>query len=124
VSAGGPEFTLDEANQLLPELTEALTRIQQARHVVLDGGERVRRSARTNGGGKVGREYWEAMDVLRREVESFAQRGIVLRDPESGLIDFPGRVEGQEAFLCWRLGEERIAWWHPPETGFGGRRPL
>jgi hypothetical protein len=118
------QFTAEEANRLLPELTVSLTAIQQARRVVLAGGERVRRSAPANGGGRVGKDYWEALATLRREVESLAQRGIVLRDPESGLIDFPGRIEGQDAFLCWRLGEDRVAWWHPPETGFGGRRPL
>jgi hypothetical protein len=118
------EFTVEEANGLLPELTDSLEAIRRARQVVLAAGERVRRSAPGNGGGRVGTEYWEAMGSLRRELESLAERGIVLRDPESGLIDFPGRVEGREAFLCWRLGEERVAWWHPPETGFGGRRPL
>jgi hypothetical protein len=49
---------------------------------------------------------------------------IVLRDAESGLIDFPARVEHRDVFLCWRLGEDRVAYWHGPESGFAGRRPL
>ena len=70
------------------------------------------------------REYWDAIDTLRGEIQDIVARGIVLRDPETGLIDFPGRVEGQEAFLCWRLGEDRVEWWHRPDSGFSGRRPL
>jgi hypothetical protein len=117
-------YTPEEANDLLPEISESLLRIQQARRVIFDGGERLRRSARTNGGGAVSREYWDAIDTLRREIQDIVDRGIVLRDPETGLIDFPGRVEGQDAFLCWRLGEDRVEWWHRPDSGFSGRRPL
>ena len=50
--------------------------------------------------------------------------GIVVRDPSSGLIDFPSKREGKVVFLCWRVGEERIAYWHDPESGFAGRKPL
>jgi hypothetical protein len=50
--------------------------------------------------------------------------GIVLRDPERGLIDFPAQHAGREVLLCWQLGEDDLAWWHLPEDGFAGRRPL
>ena len=119
-----PEYTQEEANALLPELRASLRTIQQARRVILEGAERVGRTAPLNGGGEVTQEYWDAMATLRREVESIVERGIVLRDPERGLIDFPGRVEGREVFLCWRLDEDRVGWWHGPESGFSGRHPL
>jgi len=118
------QFSPDDANRLIPELTESLGRIKDARQVILAGGERLRRSASLNGGGGVTREYWDALTTLRQEVESLSAQGIILRDPESGLVDFPGRVDGEEVFLCWRLGEDRVAWWHGPESGFAGRRPL
>ncbi len=118
------EFTPEEANRLLPELIESLRRIREARQVVLAGGEHLRRSASHNGGGAVSKEYWDALSTLRREVEAVSRRGIVLRDPESGLLDFPGKVEGREVFLCWRLGEDRVGWWHGLDSGFAGRRPL
>jgi hypothetical protein len=117
-------YTAEEANALLPELTESLHRIKEARQVILEGGERVRRSAAIDGGGAVSQEYWDALGSLRREIESMVERDIVLRDPETGLLDFPGRVDGQDAFLCWQLGEDRVEWWHGPESGFAGRRPL
>jgi hypothetical protein len=118
------EFTVEEANSLLPALSESLGLIKEARQVVLRGGERIRRSAKTDGGGRQGREYWEALATLRREVEGLTAQGIVLRDAETGLLDFPSRRDGQEVFLCWRLGEDRVGFWHGPESGFSGRRPL
>jgi len=118
------EFSAEEANRLLPGLSESLGRIREARRVVLDGGERIRRGAPQNGGGAHGKEYWEALSALRREVEALAGEGIILRDPESGLVDFPARREGRRVFLCWRVGEDSVGFWHGPETGFSGRRPL
>ena len=50
--------------------------------------------------------------------------GARLKDPETGLVDFPARLDGREVLLCWRLGEERIAWYHDAEAGFRGRKPL
>jgi hypothetical protein len=117
-------YTAEEADALLPELTDSLQRIKAARQTILEGGERVRRSAAIDGGGAVSQEYWDALGTLRREIESMVGRGIVLRDPESGLLDFPGQVDGRDVFLCWRLGEDRVAWWHGPESGFAGRKPL
>ena len=118
------EYEVEEANAMLPELGRALGEIQTARQVVLEGAEHLRRVANLNGGGEFGQEYWDALSTLRRELESLSDRGIVLRDPETGLIDFPARREGEAVFLCWRLGEDRVGFWHGPEGGFAGRRPL
>jgi hypothetical protein len=120
-----PSFTVEEADALLPWLREVLPRIRAARQVVLAGTQRIRRTARGNGGSKdPGQEYWDAMSALRRDVEAVAERGIVLRDPETGLVDFPSVRGDREVFLCWRLGEDRVAHWHGPESGFSSRRAL
>jgi hypothetical protein len=118
------EYTADEANALLPSLRTALRNIRAARQVVLSGGERIRQTAPLDGGGEEGKEFWEALQTLRREVEGLSQQDIVLRDPESGLVDFPARRDGEEIFLCWRQGEDRVAYWHGPDSGFAGRKPL
>jgi hypothetical protein len=117
-------YTPEEANLLLPALRESLVRIRDARQVVLGGAERIRKVASLNGGGEQSAEYWEALNVLRVEVESLSEQGIVLRDPETGLIDFPSRRDGRDMFLCWRLGEDRVGYWHGPESGFANRQPL
>jgi hypothetical protein len=117
-------FTPEEADSLVPSLTESLIKIQEARQQVLSNGERIRRTARHNGGGTEGSEYWHALATLREEVERITGLGIVLRDPESGLLDFPALRDGRQVFLCWRMGEQRVEFWHSPESGFGGRQPL
>ena len=117
-------FTLDEANEMIPRLTDELGRIRTARQVVLEGGRPIRDSAIGNGGGERGKEYWEALHALRAGVEAVTREGVILRDPETGLVDFPSRRDGAEVYLCWRLGEERVTFWHPQDTGFGGRQPL
>jgi len=117
-------FTIEEADGLLPELAPPLERIRTSRQIVLEGGRAVADSAPSNGGGERGKEYWEALRALRTDIEAVLGHGVVLRDPERGLIDFPARREGRDVFLCWRLGEERVMFWHSPDTGFGGRRPL
>ncbi len=92
---------------------------------MLRGAELVKERVATDGGGASGgREYWEAQRILRAEIERLAEENIVLRDPETGLVDFPGEHEGRRVWLCWQLGEERVAHWHELDTGFIGRRPL
>lgn len=109
---------------MLAQIRSSLERLQEARRVVLSSGERIRKQAVRDGGGREGAGYWEALKVLRTETERLSHEGIVLRDVESGLVDFPAERDGQPIFLCWRLGEDDIGYWHPPDTGFSGRRPL
>jgi hypothetical protein len=118
------EFSVEEANEQLPSLAEALQEIQEARETILAGAEHIRRSASSDGGGGISQQYWDALTAMRKRLEGLAEQGIILRDAESGLVDFPSRRDGREVFLCWRLGEDRVGFWHPPETGFSGRRPL
>jgi hypothetical protein len=77
-----------------------------------------------DGGGADGAEYWEAIRTLRREIEGLAAEGIILRDAETGLVDFPSRREGRIVHLCWRTDEDRIGFWHEAGAGFSGRQPL
>ncbi len=124
----GPEeerfYTVEEANAALGRLRESLDRIREAHQVLLRSGERVRESAPSNGGGGEGEAHWGALRILRKELERLAADGIVLRDAESGLIDFPAKREGRVIQLCWRRGETRVAYWHEIDAGFGNRKPL
>jgi hypothetical protein len=63
--------------------------------------------------------------TAREALEELSDRGVVLRDLEKGLVDFPSRrPSGRVVLLCWYLGEDDLAWWHLPEDGFAGRRLL
>jgi hypothetical protein len=117
-------FTPEDAEAMLPDLREALVRMREARQVILRSAERVQASVAGNGGGPEGRTYSEAVTLLRDEVERISGQGIILRDVESGLVDFPSEREGRLVYLCWRLGEDHLGFWHDVDTGFPGRRRL
>jgi hypothetical protein len=117
-------FTLEEANAATERLRGVLARIRESRAAVVRGARVVRGRAATNGGGEEGAAYWEALRTLRRDLEELSAEGIILRDADTGLVDFPFRREGRTVYLCWRLDESRIGFWHESGAGFGGRRPI
>jgi len=117
-------YTVEEANELLPALGRMLERLGDAQRVMSERHDEVMEVTTHNGGGGAGKAYLEASQEAGRVGVEIQQLGIVVRDPEAGLIDFPSEREGEEVYLCWRLGEDAVAWWHPTDTGFSGRRPL
>jgi len=120
----GRMYSVEEANATLGRLRASLARIKEARREVLRSGKRVGARAAANGGGPEGAAYLEAVSILREEVESLAADDIILRDAESGLVDFPSRREGRVVQLCWRLGEDRVEHWHEVDAGFQARKVL
>src|SRR5271154_4806368 len=62
----------------------------------------------------------EAKDTLA-EIDEI---GVQVKDLEEGLLDFPCVMDGRTVLLCWKLGEKEIGYWHLPEDGFEGRKPL
>jgi phosphoglycerate dehydrogenase-like enzyme len=73
---------------------------------VIRTSERITEAVAADGGGVAGSDWFEAQRALKTELLYLAERGILLRDPETGLVDFPGEVDGRPVFLCWRLGED------------------
>ncbi len=118
-------FTHAEATVLLPRLTELLTALTVAQRVATEqGAERARHAVSTNGSAAAAvTASGPFLDVQRLSAE-VDELGVILRDPDTGLVDFASVRDGEQIYLCWRLGEERIAFWHPRDTGFMGRRPL
>jgi hypothetical protein len=117
-------FTIDEANATLDELRSRLPRLREARQRLIDTSEQITSAVEVDGGGVEGSDWFRAQESLRTELLWLAGHGILIRDPETGLIDFPAERDGRRVFLCWRLGEEQVAWYHDEQTGFSGRRPL
>jgi hypothetical protein len=117
-------FTVEEANAELDELRERLPKLRTARDGLIASSERITEAVATDGGGVAGSDWFAHQVTLKTEVLYLADRGILLRDPDTGLVDFPGERDGRRVFLCWRLGEDRVAWFHEATAGFGGRRPL
>jgi hypothetical protein len=117
-------FTPEEANAALEELRARLPRLREARQRLIDSGERIAAAVEIDGGGVAGTDWFQAQEELKAELLWLAERGILLRDPNTGLVDFPAEREGERVFLCWRLGEDRVGWFHDEQAGFSGRKPL
>jgi hypothetical protein len=119
-------FTRAEANALLPRLTAMLSQLQDSKDELTDAEahEALSDAAPANGGGEEGRQVGVAFLEVRRLLETIEQSGIVLRDIDRGLVDFPAVIEGREVYLCWELGEDDVAYWHDMDAGYGGREPL
>jgi len=117
-------YTLEEANAELPDLRERLPRLRIARDGLIAASERIKEAVASDGGGVAEAGWFTHQQTLKTELEHLAERGILLRDPEVGLVDFPAERDGRRVYLCWRLGEDEVAWYHEENAGFGSRKPL
>jgi hypothetical protein len=127
-------FTADEANELLAQvrpLVEQMVAHRRSLALATVRHARIAATIATNGGGVRPHEVdrlqatidAEAAEVVRC-VETLQALGVLVKDLDEGLIDFPALRGGEEVLLCWRLGEEEVAFWHTVEDGFAGRKPL
>jgi hypothetical protein len=128
-------FTIDEAQSLLPVLEALLKRAIEgkqaaeqveselsdlARRIYLSGGMKV-------DAGTVIKQRAEMENQLKRVRETITEIdaiGVQVKDLDSGLLDFPCRLDDQVVLLCWRIGEPSIEHWHTIEAGFKGRQPV
>lgn len=119
-------YSVAEANALLPHVRAVVERIRNTQVALAQDKTvaRVREKAAQNGGGQPSRHLAEMTRTLEQDLNQLQQWGIVLRDPSIGLIDFFHQREGETVFLCWKLGEPAVEWWHPVETGIAGRQRL
>lgn len=119
-----PSYTPESANEVLEEVKQRLARLRHASAQI--AGHQITKVAKSgsNGGGSGAQDWLDASKVAAAELSWFAEAGIVLRDIDQGLLDFPAEREGRPVFLCWRRGEDTVAYWHGPDTGFAGRQPL
>ncbi len=117
-------WTLDEATAALPEVRVLVHRLRELVRAARPRGATARGPGAPSGNGH-GPDRGGATAELRVVLDDLTGRGIVVRDPERGLIDFPARsAAGREYLLCWLDGEDAIDWWHWPDAGFAGRTPL
>jgi hypothetical protein len=125
-------FTVGEATALLPRLTELVATLRQFRDSAVVRRARIDQLWQRLEHGEpvlttIGNEQ-RALDALAdrlvttaKEIESI---GCVLRDLDQGLIDFPFRAQTGTVFLCWKVGESAIQFWHGTDEGFAGRKPI
>jgi len=128
-------FTLHEAEALLPRLSELLERAVEAKRdaesrgsdldqlalrITMAGGMEINPAAAAEQ--RLLRD--RAVETAKQFVEEIQESGCVVKDLDTGLLDFPARLGEREVFLCWKLGEPRIDYWHDLDSGFAGRRSI
>jgi hypothetical protein len=69
-------------------------------------------------------EHQQLAETMKSALNRILQTGCLIKDLEVGLLDFPSRINNEEVYLCWRLGEDRIRFYHRQDEGFAGRKPL
>lgn len=126
-------FTVEEANELVPTLTAILEDLQSLISRMRDmAGEIQQFEALAAGNGhgehspifEQGNDIQKLRDEVRERLLYLHGVGVLVKDVEKGVLDFPTRMFGRDVYLCWRLGEESVTHWHDVDSGFAGRQPL
>ena len=127
-------FTPAEANSALPEVREAAERLVALRRRMRALDDEQRTAVTAIGGNGVGYaagdltaaqgELRELAEEVAACVEELTELGVEVKDLDAGLVDFPAVRGGERVLLCWRVGEDEVAWWHGLEDGFAGRRRI
>ena len=120
-------FTLLEANQLIPRLEEHLAVVTRAKTVLeRTKAEAKRASAKAScgGGSFAGPHYLRALEQIGHGLHEILEMGVHVKDLDRGLCDFPCLRDGRVVYLCWKLGETEIEWWHEVSSGYNGRQLL
>jgi hypothetical protein len=120
-------FTLEEANGLLPELRRLINQAKQRwerTRALQPEIKKAHQSAQQGGGSAYGADYVREILGLKDALLGISKKGVLLKDLERGLCDFPYAVDGRIVYLCWELKEDEIEWWHEISDGYAGRQLL
>jgi hypothetical protein len=117
-------FTLAEANRSLPLVSRIVRDIVNLNDRVGQLQAKLDAVSAASADAVAIQQQLDAAHVrLQEYAEELKGLGVELKDLEMGLVDFPGRHQGRDVYLCWKLGEESVAHWHELESGFSGRQP-
>lgn len=128
-------FTLSEAERTLREVEPLLAAAVDCRRKLADAEERLGQITsrimmmggilvNTELTARLREEREQLATSIREALEGIEATGCLVKDLDTGLLDFPARIGGEEVYLCWRLGEGRIRFYHRQDEGFSGRKPL
>jgi hypothetical protein len=128
------QFTIESANKALPLVRAIVQDIVDLYGNVREREQRLSALRRgSSGKHPQGDPYSEEVEQIRTElekdveklegfVEELVELGVEFKDPVMGLVDFPGHLNGQDVYLCWKLGEPAVEFWHTHDAGFQGRQ--
>jgi hypothetical protein len=116
-------FTLEQANRTLPLVKRIVADIVQC-HSDITTAQGQLETADASDQAAIQQKLTQSLERLQDYVDELSEIGCELKDFRIGLIDFIGRHDGRDVCLCWKLGEEKIGFWHELKTGFAGRQPI
>ncbi len=130
-------FTVEEANELLPQVGPLIEQIRSLQASLLTTNHELDEATRKLGAGngyplrdlkqqieELGQHQQHLVEAFQSAFQQLESLGCELKDLKVGLVDFYSLRESEIVCLCWRLGEDRIRFWHRLEDGFAGRQPL
>ena len=116
-------FTVEGANQALPYVRRIIEDVTGTYQQIVDLRRRLER-VEPGQDASLERSYEQAMDRLSSLVDELHEVGVELKDFERGLVDFPAWHDGREVLLCWKQGEDAVAYWHETDAGYAGRQKV
>ncbi len=120
-------FTLDEANAALLTIRPLMDEVQTIRQKIMstqpEAWTAIEKSV-GNGGSRSLSQIVQDFEKLDALVHQILDTGVLIKDVNIGLLDFPALRNGREVYLCWQHGEDDIAYWHEVDAGFAGRQPI
>ena len=120
-------FTLQEANQTLISIRAWMDEVQAIRREILVHQPEiwsVMEKSAGNGGNPTLSRMVKTFDRLDALIHNIQDTGVIIKDINTGLLDFPALKDEREVYLCWKYGEGDIAFWHEIEDGFAGRQSI
>ena len=117
-------FTLAQANKALALVSRIVADIVAVHQTATTLQGRLETLKTSKEQTKTEKELETKLDRLQSLVDELGEVGCELKDYQTGLIDFIGRHQGRDVYLCWKLGEGKIGFWHELQTGFAGRKPV
>jgi hypothetical protein len=136
-AAHAKAFTVDAANRTLPLVKAIVADIVQLYRDVSERKDRIEllQRRRANLPPRQNDPYADEVDHIQQDLDREIQRlqgyvdelvglGVELKDPRTGLVDFPAMIDGHDAYLCWQLGEPQVEFWHTLDSGYSNRQPL
>ena len=130
-------YTVEEADGLLPTIIPIIEQLQQLHRSLLQTGQALQElTAKLSGGNghspsslkdqlhQLSRHQMQLVEAFQSSLHQLEELDCFLKDLQMGLVDFYSQRGGETVFLCWKLGEPRVRYWHPLDTGYAGRQPL
>ena len=120
-------FNVEQANAALEIIRPLMDEIQLIHQEILNTQPEVWpviMKAAGNGGSRAASQMAQSFERLDKLVHQIMDTGVIFKDINTGLLDFPSVRDNREVYLCWQYGEQRVAYWHETDAGFAGRQPL